>query len=311
MSQKIVIALGGNALGNDPIEQLKKVKIATDIISDLIKEGNDVVIGHGNGPQVGMIKLAMDYSSNSDEKTPIMPLVECGAMSQGYIGYHLQQAFNASFSEKNIEKTAVSVITQVEVSKEDKAFENPTKPVGMFYTKEKAQELQREKGFKFIEDAGRGYRKVVPSPKPLKIVELDAIKKMIDQGLIVITVGGGGIPVVKENKKLVGIDAVIDKDKSSSKLALDLDADVLLILTAVDKVYINFNKENQKALDKLNIKDAKKYMQEGQFAKGSMLPKIEACIDFVEKSKNAYAIITSLEKAMDALKGLTGTKIIK
>lgn len=311
MSQKIVIALGGNALGNDPIEQLKKVKIATDIISDLIKEGNDVVIGHGNGPQVGMIKLAMDYSSNSDEKTPIMPLVECGAMSQGYIGYHLQQAFNASFSEKNIEKTAVSVITQVEVSKEDKAFENPTKPVGMFYTKEKAQELQREKGFKFIEDAGRGYRKVVPSPKPLKIVELDAIKKMIDQGLIVITVGGGGIPVVKENKKLVGIDAVIDKDKSSSKLALDLDADVLLILTAVDKVYINFNKENQKALDKLNIKDAKKYMLEGQFAKGSMLPKIEACIDFVEKSKNAYAIITSLEKAMDALKGLTGTKIIK
>lgn len=311
MSQKIVIALGGNALGNDPIEQLKKVKIATDIISDLIKEGNDVVIGHGNGPQVGMIKLAMDYSSNSDEKTPIMPLVECGAMSQGYIGYHLQQAFNASFSEKNIEKTAVSVITQVEVSKEDKAFENPTKPVGMFYTKEKAQELQREKGFKFIEDAGRGYRKVVPSPKPLKIVELDAIKKMIDQGLIVITVGGGGIPVVKENKKLVGIDAVIDKDKSSSKLALDLDADVLLILTAVDKVYINFNKENQKALDTLTTKDAKKYMQEGQFAKGSMLPKIEACIHFVEKSKNAYAIITSLEKAMDALKGLTGTKIIK
>ena len=277
----------------------------------MIKEGNDVVIGHGNGPQVGMIKLAMDYSSNSDEKTPLMPLVECGAMSQGYIGYHLQQAFNASFSEKNIEKTAVSVITQVEVSKEDKAFENPTKPVGMFYTKEKAQELQREKGFKFIEDAGRGYRKVVPSPKPLKIVELDAIKKMIDQGLIVITVGGGGIPVVKENKKLVGIDAVIDKDKSSSKLALDLDADVLLILTAVDKVYINFNKENQKALDTLTTKDAKKYMQEGQFAKGSMLPKIEACIDFVEKSKNAYAIITSLEKAMDALKGLTGTKIIK
>lgn len=311
MSQKIVIALGGNALGNNPIEQLKKVKIATDIISDLIKEGNDVVIGHGNGPQVGMIKLAMDYSSNSDEKTPSMPLVECGAMSQGYIGYHLQQAFNASFSEKNIEKTAISVITQVEVSKEDKAFENPTKPVGMFYTKEKAQELQREKGFKFIEDAGRGYRKVVPSPKPLKIVELDAIKKMIDQGLIVITVGGGGIPVVKENKKLVGIDAVIDKDKSSSKLALDLDADVLLILTAVDKVYINFNKENQKALDTLTTKDAKKYMQEGQFAKGSMLPKIEACIDFVEKSKNSYAIITSLEKAMDALKGLTGTKIIK
>lgn len=311
MSKKIVVALGGNALGNTPFEQLEKVKIAADVISDLVKDDNDVIIGHGNGPQVGMIKLSMDYSANGEEKTPFMPLVECGAMSQGYIGYHLQQALDFSFKEKNITKTPISVVTQVEVSKDDKAFENPTKPIGMFYTKEKAQEISNKDGSVFIEDSKRGYRRVVPSPKPLNIVELDAIKKMVNEGIVVITVGGGGIPVVKENEKFVGIDAVIDKDKSSAKLAKDLNADVLLILTAVDKVFINFNKENQKALDEITIETAKKYIKEEQFAKGSMLPKIEACIDFVENSKNAYAIITSLEKAKQALEGLTGTKIIK
>lgn len=311
MSKRIVVALGGNALGNTPFEQLEKVKIAADIISDLVKDGNDIIIGHGNGPQVGMINLAMDYSANGKEKTPLMPLVECGAMSQGYIGYHLQQALGQAFKEKNINKTPVSVITQVEVSENDKAFENPTKPVGMFYTKEKAEELEKEKGFIFMEDAGRGYRKVVPSPKPMNIIELDAVKKMVDAGLVVITVGGGGIPVVKKNDRLVGIDAVIDKDKSSAKLAADLNADVLLILTAVDKVFINFNKENQQALDEINTEKAKKYIAEGQFAKGSMLPKVEACLEFVEKTPDRCAIITSLEKASDAIKGLTGTKIIK
>lgn len=311
MSKRIVVALGGNALGNTPFEQLEKVKIAADIISDLVKDGNDIIIGHGNGPQVGMINLAMDYSANGKEKTPLMPLVECGAMSQGYIGYHLQQALGQAFKEKNINKTPVSVITQVEVSENDKAFEHPTKPVGMFYTKEKAEELEKEKGFIFMEDAGRGYRKVVPSPKPMNIIELDAVKKMVDAGLVVITVGGGGIPVVKKNDRLVGIDAVIDKDKSSAKLASDLNADVLLILTAVDKVFINFNKENQQALDEINTDQAKKYIAEGQFAKGSMLPKVEACLEFVEKTPDRCAIITSLEKASDAIKGLTGTKIIK
>lgn len=227
MGKRIVVALGGNALGNTPLEQLEKVKIAADIISDLVKDGNDVIIGHGNGPQVGMINLAMDYSANGKEKTPLMPLVECGAMSQGYIGYHLQQALGQAFKEKGINKTAVSVVTQVEVAENDKAFEHPTKPVGMFYTKEKADELAKEKGFTFVEDSGRGYRKVVPSPKPLNIVEIDAVKKMVDAGLVVITVGGGGIPVVKKNGKLVGIDAVIDKDKSSAKLASDLNADFL------------------------------------------------------------------------------------
>ncbi|MFP5453404.1 carbamate kinase [uncultured Parvimonas sp.] len=311
MGKRIVVALGGNALGNTPFEQLEKVKIAADIISDLVKEGNDVIIGHGNGPQVGMINLAMDYSANGKEKTPLMPLVECGAMSQGYIGYHLQQALGQAFKEKGINKTAVSVITQVEVAEDDKAFENPTKPVGMFYTKEKAEELERENGFTFVEDSGRGYRKVVPSPKPLHIIEIDAISKMVEAGLTVITVGGGGIPVVNKNGRLVGVDAVIDKDKSSAELASELNADFLLILTAVDKVCINFNKPDQKELDEITVEEANKYIAEGQFAKGSMLPKVEACLDFVKGGDDRCAIITLLEKASDAVKGLTGTKIVK
>lgn len=311
MGKRIVVALGGNALGNTPFEQLEKVKIAAHIISDLVKEGNDVIIGHGNGPQVGMINLAMDYSANGKEKTPLMPLVECGAMSQGYIGYHLQQALGQAFKEKGINKTAVSVITQVEVAEDDKAFENPTKPVGMFYTKEKAEELERENGFTFVEDSGRGYRKVVPSPKPLHIVEIDAINKMVEAGLTVITVGGGGIPVVNKNGRLVGVDAVIDKDKSSAELASELNADFLLILTAVDKVCINFNKPDQKELDEITVEEANKYIAEGQFAKGSMLPKVEACLDFVKGGDDRCAIITLLEKASDAVKGLTGTKIVK
>ena len=311
MGKRIVVALGGNALGNTPFEQLEKVKIAADIISDLVKEGNDVIIGHGNGPQVGMINLAMDYSANGKEKTPLMSLVECGAMSQGYIGYHLQQALGQAFKEKGINKTAVSVITQVEVAEDDKAFENPTKPVGMFYTKEKAEELERENGFTFVEDSGRGYRKVVPSPKPLHIVEIDAINKMVEAGLTVITVGGGGIPVVNKNGRLVGVDAVIDKDKSSAELASELNADFLLILTAVDKVCINFNKPDQKELDQITVEEANKYIAEGQFAKGSMLPKVEACLDFVKGGDDRCAIITLLEKASDAVKGLTGTKIVK
>ena len=240
-----------------------------------------------------------------------MPLVECGAMSQGYIGYHLQQALGQAFKEKGINKTAVSVITQVEVAEDDKAFENPTKPVGMFYTKEKAEELERENGFTFVEDSGRGYRKVVPSPKPLHIVEIDAINKMVEAGLTVITVGGGGIPVVNKNGRLVGVDAVIDKDKSSAELASELNADFLLILTAVDKVCINFNKPDQKELDEITVEEANKYIAEGQFAKGSMLPKVEACLDFVKGGDDRCAIITLLEKASDAVKGLTGTKIVK
>lgn len=311
MSKKVVIALGGNALGFTPKEQRDAVDFVAETISKLVKSGNQIIIGHGNGPQVGIINLAMDYAANGEVKTPSMPLVECGAMSQGYIGYHLQQAIEEKFREEQIDKEVVCVVTQVEVDAEDEAFKNPTKPVGMFYTEEKAKELEAEKGFTFVEDSGRGYRRVVPSPMPKAIVELKAIKKIIEQDMIVITVGGGGIPVVRKDGKLQGVDSVIDKDKSSSKLANDIDADVLLILTAVEKACINFGKPNQEELSEITVEQAKQYISEGHFAKGSMLPKVEACLDFVMAGENREAIITSLEKADEAIKGLTGTKIVK
>lgn len=308
--ERLVIALGGNALGNNPNEQLELVKHTAKTIVDLSEEGYNVIVGHGNGPQVGMINLAMDFASTNGANTPSMPFAECGSMSQGYIGYHLQQSIKNELESRNINKNVVTVITQVVVDENDEAFKNLTKPVGMFYTKEESEKISLEKGFTFVEDSGRGYRRVVASPQPQNIVELDTIKQLSDNGNIVITVGGGGIPVVyKNNKILQGVDAVIDKDKSSSKLAKDLDAKMLVILTAVEKVYINFNKENQQGLDFMNIDDASKYINEGHFAKGSMLPKIEACVDFVKSSENGKALITSLEKAKEALRGKTGTLI--
>lgn len=308
--KKLVIALGGNALGKNPQEQLELVKYTAKTIVDLSQEGYNIVVGHGNGPQVGVINLAMDFAANNGAKTPSMPFAECGSMSQGYIGYHLQQSIKNELKSRQIDKNVVTVITQVVVDENDKAFQYLTKPVGMFYTKEESEKIAKEKGYTFVEDAGRGYRRVVASPCPIKIVELDTVKQLVDSGTIVITVGGGGIPVIeKENGTLKGVDAVIDKDKSSSKLAKDLDADMLLILTAVEKVYINFNKSNQEELDFMNLEDALKYINEAQFAKGSMLPKVEACIDFVNSSDKRIALITSLEKAKDALQGYTGTLI--
>ncbi len=307
--KRIVIALGGNALGNNPEEQLKLVKNTAKAIVSLTKDGYEVIVGHGNGPQVGMINLAMDYAANGEVKTPYMPFAECGAMSQGYIGYHLQQAIREELHNQKIDKGVATIVTQVVVDKKDPAFENPSKPVGMFYSKEEADKIAAEKGFTFVEDAGRGYRRVVPSPLPKKIVELKEVKALVDNGTIVITVGGGGIPVAEEDGKYTGVDAVIDKDKSSSKLAIDLKADMLVILTAVDKVCINFNKPDQKELDNLNIEEIKKYIDEGHFAKGSMLPKIEACLEYVTSNKEGKAIITSLENAHLALKGETGTVI--
>ncbi len=307
--KRIVIALGGNALGNNPEEQLKLVKNTAKAIVAMTKEGYDVIVGHGNGPQVGMINLAMDYAANGEVKTPYMPFAECGAMSQGYIGYHLQQAIREELQSQHIDKGVATIVTQVVVDKKDPAFENPSKPVGMFYSKEEADKIATEKGFTFVEDAGRGYRRVVPSPLPKKIVELKEVEALVSNGTIVITVGGGGIPVSEENGSYKGVDAVIDKDKSSSKLAIDLKADMLVILTAVDKVCINFNKPNQKELDSLNIEEIKVYIEEGHFAKGSMLPKIEACMEYVLHNKEGQAIITSLENAHLALKGETGTVI--
>ena len=310
--KRLVIALGGNALGNNPEEQLELVKHTAKTIVDLCEEGYNVIVGHGNGPQVGMINLAMDFAANNGANTPSMPFAECGSMSQGYIGYHLQQSIKNELNSRKLNKNVVSLVTQVVVDENDEAFKNLTKPVGMFYSKEEAELIAKEKGFTFVEDAGRGYRRVVASPQPKKIVELDTVKQLADSGNIVITVGGGGIPVIeKEDGSLQGVAAVIDKDKSSAKLAKDLDAQMLVILTAVDKVCINFNKPNQKELENINLKEAYEYKEQGHFAKGSMLPKIEACVDFVESATDGKALITSLEKAKEALHGKTGTIIQK
>ena len=308
MSKRLVIALGGNALGNTPEEQLKLARNTASVIVDLIEEGYDVVIGHGNGPQVGMINLAFENSYKA-EGTPLMPFPECGAMTQGYIGYHLQQAIGRELKIRKIRKSVATIITQVEVDPNDEAFEHPSKPIGSFYTKEEAEKITKETGYVFIEDAGRGYRRVVPSPKPVSIVERFTAERLVSDGYTVITVGGGGIPVIRKDGYYEGVAAVIDKDRACSRLALDLKADKLVILTAVDKVAINFNKPDQKDLDELSLADAYRYMEEGQFAKGSMLPKIEACIEFVENTENGTALITSLEKAKEALAGKTGTII--
>ena len=310
-NKRLVIALGGNALGSTPSEQLELVRGTAKAIVSMAKEGYEIIIGHGNGPQVGMINLAMDYASNGDVKTAYMPFAECGAMSQGYIGYHLQQAIREELKKQNIKKEVVSLVTQVLVDENDNAFKNPTKPIGMFYTKEKADKIAKEKGFTFIEDAGRGYRRVVPSPLPVEIIELNSIKQLVENGTIVIAAGGGGIPVINTENGLKGVDAVIDKDRSSAKLALDLKADMLVILTAVDRVCINFNKPNQEELKELTVEDATRYINEGHFAKGSMLPKVEACLDFVKSCENGVALITSLENAPIALQGKTGTVIKK
>lgn len=313
MGKRIVIALGGNALGNNPEEQLELVKNTAKSIVDLVKEGHEIMIGHGNGPQVGMINLAMEYASQGDVKTPAMPFPECGAMSQGYIGYHLQQAIGNVLREEGIQKNCVTIVTQVVVDENDPAFKNPTKPIGSFYTKEEAEKIEKEKGYTFVEDAGRGYRRVVASPKPIEIVECKTVERIAADGNIVITVGGGGVPVIKtEAGELKGVPAVIDKDSSSAKLAQDIAADMLIILTAVEKVAINFNKPNQQELSSMTLEECDRYISEGHFAKGSMLPKVEACKKFVAESrKDAVAIITSLEKAAEAIKGETGTVIRK
>lgn len=302
---KILIALGGNALGKSPSEQLELVKRVSSIIVSLVEMGNEIVITHGNGPQVGMINLAFD---NNNSLGFSMPFAECNAMSEGYIGYHLQQSITNELKKRSINKNCVSVITQVIVDKNDNAFLEPTKPIGNFYTKEESKRLSLENNYIYKEDAGRGYRRVVASPEPIDIVEKESINSLISAGNIVIAVGGGGIPVVNDNGILTGVDAVIDKDLSSSLLARLIDFDMLLILTNVEKVCLNYNKDNEIGLDTLYVDDALKYIDDGEFAKGSMLPKIKACVSFV-KQTNKQAIITSLLSAKDALEGKTGTLI--
>ena len=312
MSKRIVIALGGNALGNNPEEQLELVKNTAKAIVDLIKEGHEIMIGHGNGPQVGMINLAMEYASQEGANTPTMPFPECGAMSQGYIGYHLQQAIQQELKARGIDKECAAVVTQVVVDANDPGFAKPTKPVGSFYTKEEADKIAAEKGFTFVEDAGRGYRRVVPSPIPQRIVELKVVEQLVKAGDIVITVGGGGIPVVETEQGLKGVAAVIDKDRSSALLAQSIGADMLIILTAVDRVCINYNKPDQKELPTMTLEEAEKYIEEKQFAPGSMLPKVQSCMEFVKNNTHGgTALITSLQKAKVALQGETGTIITK
>lgn len=311
MSRKrLVIALGGNALGKTPEEQLELVTKTAKSIVDLSEE-YDLAIGHGNGPQVGMINNAFEYAALNGAGTPAMPFPECGAMSQGYIGYHLQQSVRNELRKRGMDKNVATVLTQVLVDENDEAFKNPTKPIGSFMSKEESEKIAAEKGYIFVEDAGRGYRRVVASPIPKEIVELDVVNSLIENDNIVITVGGGGIPVIEKEEKLEGIPAVIDKDRSSALLASELKADMLVILTAVDQVMINFGKENEEAIKEMTIDQAKQYIKEEQFAKGSMLPKVEACIEYVENSENGIALITSLEKAAEALKGQTGTIIKK
>ena len=306
---KIVIALGGNALGKEPKEQLDLLKGVAKIIVNLVKEGNSIVLTHGNGPQVGQILLAMDYSANGDAGTPSIPFAECGSMSQGYIGYHLQQCLQEELNKQGIKKDCATIVTQVLVDLNDRAFENPTKPIGMFYSKEEAEAIEKEKGYTFVEDSGRGYRRVVPSPKPIDIIEKGIISKLVDDDNLVIAVGGGGIPVVRGENGLEGVAAVIDKDRSAALLAREINADMLLILTAVDKVFINYNTPDQMALDELTIEEANSYIESGHFAKGSMLPKVEACMEFVKGNAGKKAIIGSLEKASEAINGTSGTVI--
>ncbi|MFW5889250.1 MAG: carbamate kinase [Bacillota bacterium] len=307
--KKIVVALGGNALGNTPKEQTEKVKHAAKAIVDLVDEGNEVIIAHGNGPQVGMINSAFAESHLVDIHNPEMPFPESGAMSQGYIGYHLQNAILTALKDKKLNKNVATIITQVEVDINDQAFKNPTKPIGNFVNLKTAKTLEKEKKYIMIEDANRGYRRVVPSPKPKDIVELDIIKTLVKANHLVIAVGGGGIPVIKENNKYIGVPAVIDKDFASSKLADLLDCDMLIILTAVSKVKLNFGQPDEKDLDNLTVSEIDKYIANNEFSAGSMLPKVQACKAFVQGNKKRIALIASLEEAKSALLGKTGTKI--
>ena len=307
--KKLVIALGGNALGNTPYEQLKLVQETAKPIVDLIEAGNQVIIAHGNGPQVGMINLAMSTAANAKAIKSDMPFPECGAMSQGYIGYHLQNSIQNELKARGLKKSVATVVTQVLVDETDPAFQHPSKPIGAFYSKEEADRIAAEKGYTMVEDAGRGYRQVVPSPKPVDVVETDMVNTLIDAGHVVITVGGGGIPVIEKDGKLLGVPAVIDKDFASAKLAELVKADALVILTAVDRVSINWGKPNQKSLESMTCEQAEQYCKEGHFAPGSMLPKVQAAMSFARTG--GEAIIASLENAAAALRGESGTKIVR
>jgi carbamate kinase len=312
---KIVLALGGNALQSDPKDkstdaQLNTCKETAKSIVDLIEEGHIISVVHGNGPQVGQIVAAVEAAQKFDEGNVLFPFDVCGSFSQGYIGYHLQNAIGEELRNRNINKNVGTIVTQVVVDKNDEGFQNPTKPIGSFYTKQEAEKLEKEHGYIMKEDSGRGYRRVVASPKPIDVIEKNMIKELVDMGNVVISCGGGGIPVIIEGGMVKGVAAVIDKDFAAEKLAEILDADVLLVLTGVDRVCVNFNKPDQKELKQITLSELNDYIAEGQFAPGSMLPKVEACKKFIMNNKDKTAIIASLSKAKEALEGISGTKIV-
>ena len=310
---RVVIALGGNALGNTPEEQIARVREAAPTLLKVIEQGNEIIITHGNGPQVGMIQKSFALAHAEDESVPAMDLPECGAMSQGYIGYHLQQAIGAAMHKSYKRWHVASVVTQIEVDPDDPAFANPTKPIGQLLSKEEADaEQAAHPEMTFVEDSGRGYRRVVASPEPKKIVEYESILNLLDNEFIVIACGGGGIPVVRnydDKGAYRGIAAVIDKDMGGELLAEDCHADMLVLLTAVDHVAINFGKPDQKDLEDVTVAEAKQYLEEGQFGKGSMEPKVRAAVKFAESRPGRVCIIGSLEKAAEAMAGLSGTRI--
>ncbi|AAT02836.1 carbamate kinase [Listeria monocytogenes] len=311
MNQKIVVALGGNAiLSSDASAEAQQSALekTAEYLVQFIENGDDLIISHGNGPQVG--NLMLQQHAGASEKNPAMPLDTCVAMTQGSIGYWMQNALDKAFLKHGLDKVAVSLITQVVVDKDDPAFKKPTKPIGPFLTKEEAEKEMAETGAIFLEDAGRGYRKVVPSPRPLSIKEHQIIKQLVDSGVVTISAGGGGVSVVENGLDLSGVETVIDKDFASEKLAELISADLLVILTGVENVYINYNQPNQKKLERVTVSELEKYIDEKQFAAGSMLPKIEAATAFVKERPNAKAIITSLENIGAMLEHGAGTVII-
>ena len=307
--KSVVVALGGNALGSTPQEQLDLVKSTARSIVDMVDEGINVVVTHGNGPQVGMINKAFDAAHADTDEVPAMPFPECGAMSQGYIGYQLSQAVLTELKRRGIMRSTAVVLTQTVVYPDDPAFEHPSKPIGAFLTEEEAKKRAAQTGAIYVEDAGRGWRQVVASPKPQRIVEFDAVRDLMDDGYIVIAAGGGGVPVFARDDSYVGVPAVIDKDRSAALMAAGFRADMLVILTAVDKVAVNFGKPDQRDLDALSVEEARRYIEEGQFAAGSMLPKVQACLEYLEAHPQGTALITSLENAAAGLRGETGTRI--
>ena len=311
--RRVVIALGGNALGDTPKEQIERVRTAAPALLGVIDKDTEIIITHGNGPQVGMIQKAFAISSTKDPKVPVMDLPECGAMSQGYIGYHLQQGLGAELHKTGRKWHVATVVTLIEVDADDPSFQNPTKPIGPFLTKEQAEsQAKQDPTFKFVEHSVRGYRRVVASPRPRRIVESDSILNLLDNEFIVVASGGGGNPVIRDTDNYgcyKGVPAVIDKDMAGALLGEDCDADVLVLLTAVDHVAFNFGKKNQRDLTDITVAEARKYADEGQFGKGSMEPKVRAAIRFCEGRPDRVAIIGSLEKAPEAVKGASGTRI--